>query len=90
VHVSGPATGEVHVGFTGRLDGRTVASCAKTIALKHGKLTVTFKLGPRTAAHAAIRVTAKLDNELTVTSTLHRHTDHHTQAKRSLQQRFVS
>jgi hypothetical protein len=73
VHVSGPATGEVRVGFTGRLDGRTVASCAETIALKRGKLTATFKLGPRTAAHATIRVSARLDHELSVTSTLRRH-----------------
>jgi hypothetical protein len=77
VHVSGPATGKVRVGFTGRLDGRTVASCAKTIAFKHGKLTATFKLGPRTAAHATIRVSAKLDHQLAVTSTLHRHASHH-------------
>jgi hypothetical protein len=41
--------------------------------LKHGRLTVTFKLGPRTAAHALIRVSAKLDHELAVTSTLRRH-----------------
>ena len=40
VHVSGPASGKVRVGFTGRLRGRTVASGAKTVALKHGRLTV--------------------------------------------------
>ncbi len=72
VKVSGPVTGEVRVGFTGRLKGRTVASCAKTVALRHGRLTTIFKLGPRTATHAAIRVSAKLDHELAVTSTLHR------------------
>ena len=72
VHVSGPATGRVRVGFIGRLRGRTVASGAKTVALKHGRLTVMFKLGPRTAARALIRVSAKLDHELAVTSTLHR------------------
>jgi len=72
VHVSGPATGRVRVGFNGRLGGRTVASAAKTVALKHGRLTVMFKLGPRTAARALIRVSAKLDHELAVTSTLHR------------------
>jgi hypothetical protein len=74
VHVSGPATGEVRVGFIGRLLDQTVASGAKTMTLKHGKLTVIFKLGPRTAAHATIRVSAKLDHELAVTSTLHRRT----------------
>ena len=73
VHVSGPASGAVRVGFIGRLRGRTVASGAKTVALKHGRLTVVFRLGPRTAAHALIRVSAKLDHELAVTSTLRRH-----------------
>jgi hypothetical protein len=72
VHVSGPATGRVRVSFTGRLGGRTVASGTKTVALKHGKLTAIFKLGPRTAAHALIRVSARRDHELAVTSTLRR------------------
>ncbi len=72
VHVSGPASGTVRVGFIGRLRGRTVASGAKTVALKHGRVTVVFRLGPRTAAHALIRVSAKLDHELSVTSTLRR------------------
>jgi hypothetical protein len=72
VHVRGPATGKVRLSFTGRLHGRTVASGARTVVLKHGKLTAIFKLGPRTAAHALIRVSAKLDHELAVTSTLHR------------------
>jgi len=73
VHVSGPSSGTVRVGFTGRLRGRTVASGARTVALKHGRLTVVFRLGPRTAAHALIRVSAKLDHELAVTSNLRRH-----------------
>jgi hypothetical protein len=72
VHVSGPATGEVRVGFTGRLAGRIVASGAETVGLKRGRLTATFKLGPRTVAHATIRVSAKLDHQLAVTSTLRR------------------
>jgi hypothetical protein len=76
VHVRGPASGKVRVSFTGRLHGRTVASGARTVALKHGKLTAIFKLGPRTAAHALIRVSAKLDHELAVTSTLHRRPRH--------------
>jgi hypothetical protein len=73
VHVSGPASGTVRVSFIGWLRGRTVASGAKTIGLEHGRLTVVFRLGPRTAAHALIRVSAKLDHELAVTSTLRRH-----------------
>ncbi|HEX4838224.1 MAG TPA: Ig-like domain-containing protein [Solirubrobacteraceae bacterium] len=77
VHVSGPASGKVRVGFTGKLKKRTVASGAKTVTLKRGRLTAMFKLGPRTAAHALIRVSAKLDHELAVTSTLHRAAPHH-------------
>jgi hypothetical protein len=42
---------------------------------------VVFKLGPRTAAHALIRVSAKLDHELAVTSTLRRSTSHHSKPK---------
>jgi hypothetical protein len=76
VHVTGPAKGRVRVGFTGRLKGRIVVSAAETVALKHGRLTVTFRLGPRTAAHALIRVSAKLDHEAAVTSTLRRHRRH--------------
>ena len=76
VHVRGPATGKVRLSFTGRLHGRTVASGARTVVLKHGKLTAIFRLGPRTAAQALIRVSAKLDHELAVTSTLHRHFRH--------------
>lgn len=72
VRVSGPAAGTVRVGFIGRLAGRTVASGAKTLALKKGRLTVTFKLGPRTAALATIRVSAKLDQEQPVSSILRR------------------
>jgi hypothetical protein len=72
VHVSGPVSGKVRVGFIGRLHGRTVTSGAKTISLKHGRLTAIFKLGPRTAAHGLIRVIAKLDHQLAVTSTLRR------------------
>ncbi|MGP8240356.1 MAG: Ig-like domain-containing protein [Solirubrobacteraceae bacterium] len=72
VDVSGPTTGEVRVGFTGRLAGRTVASGAENVTLRHGRLTATFTLGPRTAAHATIRVSAKLGQELAVTSTLRR------------------
>jgi Bacterial Ig-like domain len=76
VHVTGPAKERVRVGFTGRLRGRIVASAAKTAVLKRGRLTVTFRLGPRTAAHALIRVSAKLDHHAVVTSTLHRHRRH--------------
>jgi hypothetical protein len=82
VHVSGPATGTVRVSFTGRLAGRTVASGAKTLALKRGRLTATFNFGPRTAAHATLRVSAKLDHQPAITSTLHRNASHHTKQGR--------
>jgi hypothetical protein len=72
VHVSGPASGRVRISFTGQLMGRLVASGAKIAALKHGALTATFKLGPRTSAHATIRVSAKLDHQRAVTSRRHR------------------
>jgi hypothetical protein len=76
VHVSGPGTGMVRVSFTGRLRGRAVASGAKTVALERGRLIATFKLGLHTAAYATIRVSAKLDNHLAVSSTLHRKPHH--------------
>ena len=82
VHVSGPATGGVRVSFTGRLAGRTVAWGTRTVALKHGRLTATFKLGPRTTAHATIRVSAQLGHELAVTSTLRRRASRHGELKR--------
>ncbi len=72
VHVSGPGSGRVRVGFTGKLKGKLVASAAKAGALKHGRLTLMFRLGPRTAAQGLIRVSARLDHEAAVTSTLHR------------------
>ncbi len=72
VHVSGPASGRVRVGFTGKLKGKLVVSSAKAGALKHGRLTLMFRLGPRTAAQGLIRVSARLDHEAAVTSTLHR------------------
>jgi hypothetical protein len=76
VHVTGPTKGRVRVSFTGRLKGRIVASAAKTVALKRGRLTVMFKLGPRTAARALIRVSAKLDHHPSVTSTVRRRRRH--------------
>jgi len=72
VHVSGPATGSVRVSFTGRYRGRPIASGAKTVVLKHGRLTATFKLSVRAAAHATIRVSARPFHGLAVTSILHR------------------
>jgi len=72
VHISGPANGHVRVGFNAQLGHRTVASATRTLTLRRGQLTATFKLGPRTAAHATIRITAKRDNEPAITSTLRR------------------
>jgi hypothetical protein len=72
VHISGPATGRVRVKFSGRLEHHTITSATRTFTLKHGHLTARFKLGPRTAAHATIRVSAQLDQQPAVTSTLPR------------------
>jgi hypothetical protein len=72
VHVKGRGSGKVRVSFTGRLHGRTVAAATRTIVFKGGKLTTTFRLGPRTAAHATIRVSARLDHQPAVTKVLKR------------------
>ena len=72
VHIKGSTTGKVRVNFTAKLHSRVVASSAKSVALRHGLAAATFTLGPRTAARAVIRVSAKLDHEPAVTSTLHR------------------
>lgn len=72
VHVGGHGSGKVRVSLRGRLHGRTVAAATKTIAFKGGKLTTTFKLGPRTAAHAIIRVSARLDHQSAVAAVLKR------------------
>jgi hypothetical protein len=74
VHVKGHGTGKVRVSFTGRLHGRTVAAATRTIAFKGGRLTTTFRLGPRTAAHATIRVSARLDDQPAVATVLKRQT----------------
>ncbi len=72
VHVSGPPTGRVRVSFTGRLKGKITARGAKTALLKHRRLTVRFKLRRRVAAHALIRISARLDHKAAATSTLRR------------------
>lgn len=73
VRVIGPGTGEVRVSFTGRLAGRIVASGAKVVMLKRGRLAATFTLGPRTATLATIQVSATLvGHDVTATSILRR------------------
>lgn len=70
VKVRGPKSGVVHVSFTARLHGRLVLSGAKAVALTHGSLRASFKLGPRTAAHASIRVGARLSHQRLTTAIL--------------------
>lgn len=53
---------------------KTIAAGARTIALKHGELTVTFKLSNRAAAHVKIRVSAQFFHQTAVHSTLLRQT----------------
>jgi len=74
IYVRGSGKGNVRVSFTARLGGKLVASGARTAGLKSGRLSIAFKLGRRTAAHALIRVRARLDHQAAVTSTLHWHT----------------
>ncbi len=76
VRITGPATAKVRVSFTARLAGRIVASRAKVVMLKQGKLTAIFLLSPRTAAQAAIQIRATLGKDAAVTSPLHRHHTH--------------
>jgi hypothetical protein len=73
VRVRGHGSGKVRVSFTGRLHGRIVSAATRTIALKAGELMTTFRLGPRTAAHASIRVSARLDHQPAVATMLKRH-----------------
>jgi hypothetical protein len=74
VRVRGHGSGKVRVSFTGRLHGRIVAAARRTIAFRGGELTTTFRLGPRTAAHATIRVSARLDHQPAVAAVLKRST----------------
>jgi hypothetical protein len=83
VHISGPTTGRVRVSYTARYHNKTIASNAKTVILKDGPLTVIFKLGAQAATHATIRISAKLNHQPTVESTLQpRIAPPHTKAKR--------
>lgn len=72
VRVSGPSTGPVHISYTAHLHGHRVASDARTVPLKHGRLTTVFKLGLRTAAHATITVSARLDHRRSITLVVRR------------------
>jgi hypothetical protein len=72
IRIHGSGTGWVRVTFTARLRGRLVAAGTKIVALAHGTLTASFRLMPRTAARAAIRVTARLAHGPLATSMLHR------------------
>lgn len=62
VRVKGPNTGRVHVSYAARLKSHTISAGARIGQLQHGRLTTIFKLGPHTAAHATIRVTAQLNH----------------------------
>lgn len=73
VHVSGPATGSVRVNYVSRYKGRTIASSAKALTLKDGRLTVAFRLTAHAANRSAIKVSARLNHDAVVTSTLDRH-----------------
>jgi hypothetical protein len=64
VHVTGPPNGKVRVNVTGTIGRNTILFARKTAALNHGRLSVTFRLGRRTAAHALLRVRASLNGTM--------------------------
>jgi hypothetical protein len=72
VTVTGPSTGTVHVGYAGRYRGRLIASGAKKASLRGDRVGVTFRLSERAAAHATIRVSARLGRGAAVISPLRR------------------
>jgi Bacterial Ig domain len=72
IHVSGPATGEVRVSYTAHYHKKLIASGAKRVPLKHGRLTTTFRLTALVAANATIRVSVQLNHQKVVISTLRR------------------
>ncbi len=71
VHLSGPRTGRVRVSYTARYHARQLAHGTKTVSLKNGRQTTSFKLPAAAALHATIRITARLAGVAAVTSTLH-------------------
>jgi hypothetical protein len=82
VHVSSSATGRVRVSYTASYHGKTIAHGTKTLTLRHGRSTTIFNLSARAAAHATIRVGAKLDHQPAVTRTLSRHAPRHSEQRR--------
>lgn len=58
--MTGPSRGTVYITYTGRYHGKLIAKGAKKAELRNGKLRVTFKLSVLAAAHATIRVSARL------------------------------
>ncbi len=73
VSVTGPSSGIVNVHYTARYRGKVISTYSKAANLRHGKLTVTFALSGRTAAHATIWVSAQLDRNPPTTRTVRRH-----------------
>jgi hypothetical protein len=72
VRVTGPSSGIVKVNYTAGYHGIVIATHSKTTNLRHGKLTTTFTLSARAAAHATIRVSVRLGDSPPATSTLYR------------------
>ena len=69
IRVTGPTSGKVRVSYTCSFQGKTIATGTAIVALKHKRLTATFKL-PVRAARSTIRVSAKLNGEPAVSNTL--------------------
>jgi hypothetical protein len=61
--ITGTGNQQLKIHFTARLHNKTVATGTRTGRLVHSKLTEIFRLGPRTAAHAKITISAKLGSQ---------------------------
>ena len=72
VRVTGPSTGTVYTSYTARYRGKIIATAARRATLRNGRLRVTFNLSVRTADHASIRVSVRLDHYATVITRLGR------------------
>jgi hypothetical protein len=72
VRVTGPSGGIVKVSYTARYQDNVIARATRIAKLRHSKLTLTFTLSGRAAAHATICVSAQLGRSSPTTTTLNR------------------
>jgi hypothetical protein len=72
VRIIGPSSGTVYVSYSGRYHGKLIATAIKKARLRDGELRLTFTLSGFVAAHATIRVSARLDHHAAAIGTLRR------------------